>query len=327
MNKKTLDIYNKLLFSDNLKTYTIVDSLRDDSIQKKMFEIELQYCSLWHQEIEESTMDVPLYLVELKSEDEFLTYLLENHEKGLATYFQSPYDLKTLQNYYSTFTYPKIETQKDKFQKGVFGFYDPTILPNYLETLYTQEKIDEFFARITLWLTPSLEDKLLAHLAFRTKQGTVENITLKLENFLNEENVTLNYNNISTPIMDNLERYVQERVIDYRQIKIFDKIEIEKFVDLVFLEFKANNEVLMKDEATLKSLAMSQFYTQGKALGLESEAGLYYFILFCCLDSKHVEDTEIKEKVYQFEEEFQKVKFLQKQIQHYKIQGDKDEIK
>jgi len=315
MTKEYIEIYKKLLFSKDLKTYAIVDGLRDEALNDKIFLTNLKHMTLWHDDIVDDTDETPLYLIELNKEDELLELLLKQYNKSIATYFQSPYDLETLQKYYSTFTYLQIEVERDDFRKGIFGFYDPKILPNYLETLYTQEKVDEFFAGIALWLIPTVEDESLAHLAFRTKRGSFESVSLLLENFLNEEDISLNFDNISLPTIENLELYVQPRVVDHEQIKLFKKIEVEKFVNAVFDEFKENNEPFMQDEWKLRNLAITEFYGRGKELGLETEAGIYYYILHCCLNEKNFQNESIEDEIKSHKEEFKKINFLKKNIE------------
>jgi len=318
MTKEYIEIYKKLLFSKDLKTYAIIDGLRDEEINDKIFLTNLSHMTLWHDDIVDDTDETPLYLVELKKEDELLDLLLKKHEKGIATYFQTPYDLSRLQKYYSTFTYPQIEVEKDDFKKGIFGFYDPNILANYLETLYTDEKVDEFFAGIALWFTPKVEDETLAHLAYRTKRGGFESVSLMLQNFLDEENISLNFDNISLPTIENLEYYAQNRVIDNEQIKLFEKIEVEKFIDAVFEEFKENNEPFMKNEWELRNLALTQFYPKAKGLGLSTEAGIYLYILLCCLNMEYANNQKVHSQIEKHVEEFKKINFLKKIIEEHK---------
>ena len=181
----------------------------------------------------------------------------------------------------------------------------------------------EFFAGIALWLTPRVEDETLAHLAFRTKRGSFESVSLLLENFTNEEDISLNFDNISLPTIEDLETYSQERVIDYEQVKLFEKIEIEEFVDVVFLEFEESNETFMKDEFNLKHLALTQFHPEAKHLGFETETGIYFYILLCCLTNENVNSQKIKTKMNLYEEEFQKINFLKEEIENYRKKGDK----
>ena len=323
MTKEYMEIYKKLLFSEDLKTYAIVDGLRDEEINDKILLTDLNHTTLWHNDIVDNTDETPLYLVELKKEDELLELLLNKHDKSIATYFQTPYDLETLQKYYSTFTYPQIEVEKDDLKKAIFGFYDPNILPNYLETLYSDEKVDEFFAGVAVWQTPKVEDEALAHLAFRTKRGGVESVSLLLEHFINEKSIVLDFDNISLPTIENLDLYVQERIIDHEQIKLFKKIEVEKFVDAVFNEFEDDSESFMKDEINLKHLSLTQFYPEAKRLELETEAGVYFYILLCCLSKGSIDSQKIKKQTELYDEEFQKINFLKEEIENYRKIGDK----
>ena len=229
MKKELIELYKELFFelpktTPTLKTYAVIDSIRAKAMElKKLLLISnLDYLDLWHEKIEDNAEAVPLYLVELTKESELFTYLLNNHEEKLATYFISPYDIKNFQRYYSRFTYPRIEIEEDDFREGVFGFYDPTILKDYLQTLYTQEKVDEFFAGIAYCFTPSHEDEARLHMGWKDKNEKLDDVSLLLENFLEVKKPSLDFENVSLPDISNLNDYVEDRVIDNMQVKMFD---------------------------------------------------------------------------------------------------------
>jgi len=318
-------LYKKLLFSnENLKTYAIAESAKYGvKIYDKMFLSPLKNCNLRVEKYREDTEFIPLYLIELQKENEIVDYLLENHHEAFITFFQSPYEMEELQAYYSPLTMPSVEIEEGVFREGVFGFHDPRVLFNYIETLYSQEKIDEFFAGIALWLTPEIEDASMAHLAYRTKRGYLENVKLNLEPFLAEEEATLDYDNVSIPNIPNLEDYVSKRVIDHKQVKMFNYMEVEKLINIIFDTFEQDSEPFMDNEINLKHLALTQFYHEAKRLEIETEAGIYFYILLSCLTTKNEISEEIKSEILEQNQEFKKINYLKEKIEKERANGEK----
>jgi len=283
MNRGYLDLYKKLLFTlpqttPVLKTYAVIDSIRDAKVKEKILFSGLNHTDLWHEDLFENEQEVPLYLIELEKNNALLDYLLNNHKKSIATYFISPYSLETLQMYYSVFTYVSIEVEEGDFQKGIFGFYDPNILPNYIQTLCTIEKIDGFFAGVAMWLSPSAEKADELYLAYRTKEGEVDDVNLQLSNLLKEENPRLNFDDASLPTEPDLAAYAHEVEIDHTQVKMFDDMEKRRFIDDIFREYEAEGYVFDLDEKKNKRLAM-ELMSEAQSLNIVSEAGAYRYIL------------------------------------------------
>ena len=253
MKKEYIALYKKLLFNlpqttPALKTYAIVDSIRDERIKEKILFSNLNHTDLWHEELFENEQEVPLYLIELEKENELLDHLLTQHKESIATYFISPYDIETLKRYYSVFTHVNIEVEADNFQKAIFGFYDPNILSNYIQTLYNQDKIDEFFAGIAMWLSPSIEKEGELYLAFRSKAGHIDDVSLQLEPLLEEEHPMLNFEDVSLPTLANLKEYAHEIYIDQKQLAVFEEMEKRRFCyQILGMLDKKNKLYLVKE--------------------------------------------------------------------------------
>ena len=112
MTKQLLALQKELLFTlpsttPSLKTYAIVDSLRDKTIKDKIVWSGLEYLDLWHDDLWEFEQEVPLFLIKLEKENELTDYLLNSTEKGSVSYCISPYRIEVLQRYYSFFTHPE----------------------------------------------------------------------------------------------------------------------------------------------------------------------------------------------------------------------------
>jgi hypothetical protein len=285
MKKELIELYKELFFelpktTPSLKTYAVIDSIRAKAMElKKLLLISnLDYVDLWHPQIEDNAEAVPLYLVELTKESEVFTYLLNNHEEKLATYFISPYDLKTFQRYYSRFTYPRIEIEEDDFREGVFGFYDPTILKDYLQTLYTQEKVDEFFAGIGYCFAPSYEDETRFYMGWRDKNGKLDDVSLLLKNLLELKEPSLDFSRVSLPSIANLNDYVDDRVIDHMQVKMFDDMNLTNFIKALFKEYENEGIGINLDEEEKVKRAYV-LVEEAKKLELKTQAGLYWYVL------------------------------------------------
>jgi len=281
MKKEYLTLYKELLFNlpqttPALKTYAIVDSIRDEAVKEKILFSGLNTIDLWHEELFENEQEVPLYLVELEQKNELLAYLLSQYDKSIATYFISPYDIDTLQSYYSMFTHVNIEIEENNFQKGIFGFYDPNILPNYIQTLYNEEKVDEFFAGVAMWLSPSVEKEDELYIAFRDKDGEVDDVNLQLAQFIKENATMLHFDDVAFPDTSYLQAH--EVYIDQKQIAMFDDVEKVKFINDIFREYKVEGQVFYFNEERNKELAYS-LYDEAKSLNIVSEAGIYRYIL------------------------------------------------
>ncbi|HIP02983.1 MAG TPA: DUF4123 domain-containing protein [Campylobacterales bacterium] len=324
MKKEYIKMVKSLLFSSqcgelNLTTYAIIDSLRDDKITEKLLFSDLKYVNLWDEDIEAQAQSVPLHLVALTKETDITTYLLENDEKSIATYFLSPYNLEDLQAYYASFTLPKIEDTKDNFKKGVFGFYDPNIVSNYLKTLYNQDKVDEFFAGIAVWFSPSAIKENEFYIAYRGIDAKVKDATLLVSTVnITENPLMLNFANISVPNIPNLEAYKTERTIDYVQVQIFREFAKKAFLEALFKEYIEEGEVFYHSMDTYMELA-SPMYDEAKEVhNIQSEGGIYRYILLGLIALKPMNELSLYHKLQILTEEWEKVKLLDEQIIHIK---------
>jgi hypothetical protein len=325
MKKELIALYKELLFNVpqttlTLKTYVIVDSIRDEKVKEKILFSELNHVDLWHEELFENEQDVPLYLVELEKENELLDYLLTQHTKSIATYFISPYSLETLQTYYSMFTHVNIEVEENNINKGIFGFYDPNILSNYIQTLYTPEKVDEFFAGAAMWLSPSVDIETELYIAFRDKEGEIDDVTLDLETLLQEDNPIFNFDNASLPTLPNLEAYAHEVNIDHTQVKMFDDVEKVKFIDDIFEEYLQKGYNFYINEQRDKKRALLA-YNEAENLGVSTEGGYYKYILLSLFLPKPISELNLYNNLIEQPNEETKIKLIEQAIDEVKQRG------
>jgi len=318
MKKEYIALYKKLLFdlpqtTPPLKTYAIVDSARDESFKESVVLSGLSYVDLWHEEMFELEQQRPLYLVELQKNNPLIQQLLEAYDKSIATYFISPYRLETLKSYYSFFTYVQIEEMQEQYSEAIFGFYDPNILPNYIQTLYNQEKIDEFFAGIAMWLSPSVEKEDELYLAFRSKAGHIEDVNLQLQPLLEEEQPSFNFDDVAFP--DTHYLHAHEVYIDQKQLAVFDEMEKQKFVDKLFEEYRFKGYNFYMDEEKQKAL---KSYNEAQTLGFKTEGGYYKYILLSMLLPQPLSQFDLYHKLLELREEEDKIALLEQAINEVK---------
>ena len=282
MSKKILENYKELLFPKNIKTYAIADSLRDDQLRDKLIVSKSRFENLWHSSIVDDTNSVPLYLIELKEDDKLVDYLIENHSKKLVIYFQSSYSIEKLREFYSSFTLLDIELEEDEFQESLFAFYDPLVFSNYVKTLYSQEKVEEFFQPSVTWFVPNSKKENECNVHYINNSQEVKSLKLEIDEKSKStfDNLEILEVNQSTDIA-----FKERRKIDYNQMLIFEQLEKERFVSLLLEEYKEDGYVFddFEDE-TLKEFALKVYdEAHGIDIRINTEAGLYRYILISIL--------------------------------------------
>lgn len=332
MSKKYITLQKNLLFNlpsttPKLKTYAIVDSLRDESIREKIPWSGLDYLDLWHEDLWEFEQEVPLFLIKLEKENELTDYLLHSTEKGSVSYCISPYQLEVLQHYYNFFTYPEIDKEGFKkygrneptpkgmewSRKVYFGAFASDTLPDYIETLYSEEKIDEFFAGVAMWLVPSSVQESELYIAFRDKEGQVDDVNLDLNQLLEIETPMLNFDTVSFPTIPNLEDYAHEVTLDLKQMELFEQRHRRKFIDNVFYWAQKEGYTFYHPKEFNKQRAL-ELFSEANTLGLESEDAVYKYIIYALLVLKPMQETTVYQKLRQMPNEETKTALLTQEI-------------
>ena len=314
MTLEHIALHKRLLFAvpsttPTLKTYAIVDSARDEHIQEKMMFSGLNHVDLWHEAFWELEQERPLYLVELEKDNDLVDYLLSQHKESIATYFISPYGLEALRAYYRMFTLVTLEEEVDTFEKVLFGFYDPSVLPDYIDSLYTQEKVEEFFMGTAMWLMPNIEKEEVLYLAFRDKEGNIEDVSIDLTPFENEPFPSLDFQNVSLPNTPNLEIYAHEICIDHKTLSLMEQHPKEVFIEALFEAYESDGYNIKAKEAHYKQKAM-ELLDEAKKIEIERQDMLYDFILYGLSIAQPINTTELYAKLVSQEEEEEKKNIL-----------------
>jgi len=315
MKKELIALYKTLFFTlpnttPALKTYAIVDSARDETLKEKVMLSALPYVDLWHEDMFELEQDRPLYLVELEPKNTLIDTLLAQHKESVATYFVSPYDIETLQAYYSTFTYVQIEEEEGVYEEAIFGYYDPNILPNYTQTLYMKEKVNEFFAGVAMWLVPSVEKEEVLYIAFRDKEEQVEDVNLQLEDLVEEKNPMLNFDDVRFPTQANLEVYGHEVKIDHIQMQVFDKLQKEVFVKESLQMYHAQGYTNITAIQTYIKKGLELLY-QAMHAGVHADTALQRYMLLGLLLDKPLHAYNFYNDIIHAESQEEKTEVLE----------------
>ena len=285
MDIQTNLLYKKMFLREDTYTYAIVDANRDKALNEILENSTLHYVNLWNSEIlKHTTKKQSIYLVLLshESNENFLDYLFLH--KDIVTYFFSSHTIDALKYYYRHFTYPIVELEPNKYKKSLLGFYDPKVLNDYLETLYNEEKINEFFAGIKMWIIPHLEKDDIFIIAFKNSESLIET------KHINNLDTHLNIEQFEEVIKTNLGEHSHEVTIDYKQVEILNNIAKKKFIDEVFVELKDDIYRFEYPEKKNKKLAFKLF-DEAKSFGINRKKGIYLYIVLGLLTLKPISET------------------------------------
>jgi hypothetical protein len=304
MTKEHIALHKRLLFAvpsttPSLKTYAIVDSARDESLKDKVMLSGLNYVDLWHEDLWELELERPLYLVELKKDNTFTDDILSHHHNSIATYLISPYALEALSTYYRKFTWVNLEEEQGKYEEAIFGFYDPNVLPDYVNSLHNKEKIAEFFMGTAMWLMPHIEKEEILYLAFRDKEGKVEDVSIDLTPLEDKPLPSLDFERVSLPNTPNLEVYAHEIRIEYAQLQLMEEMDRKKFVEEILVQAKKDTYLFHGDEKANKVKALKALDEAEHLVGIEAEdrKNLQRYVLFALLVSRPLREWSLYEKL------------------------------
>ena len=137
----------------SIKTYVIVDASKIEKLTNELMAlITLKYENLFTQEDEESLEEVAPYMIELKKEDDFTTWIYENVYGELGSLFiHSTAEIEELSEHFREYitttmevAHPKKPTEMME-TKAYVRLYDPRVFPDFLQSL---EDSSSFFYNI-----------------------------------------------------------------------------------------------------------------------------------------------------------------------------------
>jgi len=137
----------------SIKTYVIVDASKIEKLTNELMAlITLKYENLFTQEDAESLEEVAPYMIELKKEDDFTTWIYENVYGELGSLFiHSTAEIEELSEHFREYitttmevAHPKKPTEMME-TKAYVRLYDPRVFPDFLQSL---EDSSSFFYNI-----------------------------------------------------------------------------------------------------------------------------------------------------------------------------------
>ena len=118
------------------RVYALLDAARDESIYPKIVNSGLESTCLYRGENARELAWVAPYLVELRRDDPFTQWVVENSwEKSWGVFAGSPATLNELKRHFRTF----LTVYDEEGSSLYFRFYDPRVLRIYLPTCNAME--------------------------------------------------------------------------------------------------------------------------------------------------------------------------------------------
>ena len=150
-------IFLKELFkkdeNENLNVYVVIDSARIKKLTNELMVLDNhKYQILFDGKEAIELEEVAPYLVELKKEDEFTTWVMKNvYDRFGAIFIKSTNTLNELAEHLKGFIHVTREVEHEGnviTQKGYLAYYDPRVFFNWIES-ESSERQSNFFSNIT----------------------------------------------------------------------------------------------------------------------------------------------------------------------------------
>jgi len=138
--------------NNNENVYVVIDAAKIKKLTNELIVVDEQkYQILFDGEEALELEEVAPYLVELKKEDEFTTWVAKNvYGQSGAIFIKSTNNLNELAQHLKRFIHVTREVEhkgRTLTQKGYLAYYDPRVFPNWIES-ESQEQQSNFFLNI-----------------------------------------------------------------------------------------------------------------------------------------------------------------------------------
>ena len=170
-----------LLGDSTFYAYAIIDAAKIEELTTELLIYEPEYRILFNQEDTNKLAEVAPYLVSLHSEDTFTQWVLkEVYGNNGAIFLQSSYDIDTLSQHFKQFikvtrevTDP--ESKKQMIQEGYLAYYDPRVLPEWLESVEPMI-MQQFLSLTSMLYYEDIDHKYLVH-NYRLEEEKLKHFT------------------------------------------------------------------------------------------------------------------------------------------------------
>jgi hypothetical protein len=154
--------------------YALLDAGRDDAIYPKIVSSGMESACLYRGETARELAWVAPYLVELKREDPFTEWVLENGwGKSWGIFFESPAAFNELKRHFRTF----LIVYDDEGNSLYFRYYDPRVLRVYLPTCNAEE-LGIVFGPVASYVVEGEDSSMLLDFSLMGKQLIQDKVSL-----------------------------------------------------------------------------------------------------------------------------------------------------
>ncbi len=156
------------LFAGNASVYAIIDAGKIEELTTNLLIYEPNYRILFDGQDAVELEEVAPYIVELHEDDLFSQWVMKKvYGNDGAIFLQSRYDINTLANHFKGFLHVSREiahpeTGQLVIQEGILAYYDPRVLPEWLESVEAEQK-KAFLAMSEMLFYEDMVDRLLLH--------------------------------------------------------------------------------------------------------------------------------------------------------------------
>jgi hypothetical protein len=153
-------------------TYTILDAARDDKIYPELVNSDIESLCLYLGEKAVELATVAPYLLELKREDPFTQWVLNNGlGKSWGIFLRSSASLKELHRHFRKF----LMVYDEKGTPLYFRYYDPRVLRVYLPTC-NESELKILFGPVENYYVEGKTDKLIIEFGCTEKFRLLQNV-------------------------------------------------------------------------------------------------------------------------------------------------------
>jgi hypothetical protein len=153
-------------------TYTILDAARDDKIYPELVNSDIESLCLYLGEKAVELATVAPYLLELKREDPFTQWVLNNGlGKSWGIFLQSSAPFKELHRHFRKF----LMVYDEEGTPLYFRFYDPRVLRVYLPTC-NESELQTVFGPVTQFYVEGKEENQLIEFSCTEKFELIQNM-------------------------------------------------------------------------------------------------------------------------------------------------------
>jgi len=137
---------SSVLFAEHTSLYAIIDAAKIEELTTNLLIYEPNYRILFEGQDAIELEEVAPYMVELHENDPFSQWVMEEvYGNDGAIFLQSRYDIDMLATHFKSFLHVSREiahpeTGKPVIQEGILAYYDPRMLPEWLESVDAEKK-------------------------------------------------------------------------------------------------------------------------------------------------------------------------------------------